>query len=143
MKPAEHYSSIISGIPSLREMDTFISNARKLERDDVVSLAYVKRAELTRLEAMRTKRRPDINYLEIGLNLGDVLTHTRTGEKATVFTDRTLMYKGSEVYITPLEQELNQKHRLKSAVSGPSDQWETESGTILNELYTKTYGPRF
>jgi hypothetical protein len=142
MKPAEHYSSIISRISSLKEMDTFIVNARKQERDDVVRLAYEKRAELTRQEVARTKRRPDINYLEIGLNLGDVLMHSRTGERATVFTDRTLMYKGSEWYITPLEQDLSQKHGLKSRASGPSSQWETESGTILNELYTKTYGPR-
>jgi hypothetical protein len=142
MKSAENYLPMINNITTLKDMDVFIANARKLDRIDVVSLAYQKRAELTRLEAKKIKRRPDINYLEIGLNLGDVITHSRTGEQATIHTDRTLMYKGHECYITPLEQELSKKNGLKSAGTGPSSKWETADGTILNSLYTKTYGTK-
>jgi len=99
------------------------------------------RAAQLRVQAdIKADRRPDIDYHYLGLKNGDKLLLREIGEEAEVFTHRTLLYKGSEIYITPLEEKLMEAgHPRKSVVS----RWEVErTGENLGDLYKLKYGPK-
>ena len=142
MRPAEEYLPRINKCKTLDELDQFIKNARDKNREDVVELAYARRAVLSKEQAISEGRRPHLNYFEMGLKVDDVLTHTKTGEQAKVYSGRQLIYKGRICYISTLEEELTEKHRGKSESGGPSNHWTTADGRVLNDLYEATYGPK-
>ena len=144
MKPREarEFLPTINNCKTLRELDTFIENARKKNREDVVELAYARRAVLSIKEAISEGRRPHLNYFEMGLKVDDFLIHARTGEQSKVYSGRQLIYKGRICYISPLEEELTEKHKGKSQPGGPSNHWTTADGRLLNDLYEATYGPK-
>lgn len=143
MKSPEFYLQIIERCKTLKDIDRFIENAMNKEAEEVVlSAAYDKRLQLTIEDCRKSNRRPDLNYFEMGLKKGEVLKHMKSGQNATVFTDRTLSYNGREVYITPLQAELTEKYCPQGSGSHPTHHWELENGTVLNDLYVKTYGPK-
>ena len=100
-----------------------------------------RRAAQLRAEAdIKAGRRPDIDYHFIGLRNGDKLLLREIGEEAEVFTHRTLLYKGSEVYITPLEEKLMKAGHPRRLVVAC---WEVErTGENLGDLYELAYGPK-
>ena len=127
---------------TLKDIEAFIVNANRLGEDEVVAMAYTRRAELVRDNYEATGRRPDINYLEIGLHVGDTITHMRSGEKATIRTDRTLTFRGLEDYITNIESLLiTEMDRGSGSKSNKYSKktWMTDDGKTLDELYLKTY----
>ena len=142
MRPAEEYLPRINNCKTLDELDQFIKNARDKNREDVVELAYARRAMLSNEQAILEGRRPHLNYFEMGLKADNVLIHAKTGEQAKVYSGRQLIYKGRIVYISPLEEELTEKHRQKNESGGPSNHWITADGRVLNDLYEETYGPK-
>lgn len=142
MDAAEKYLPRIKNCKTLDELDQFIKNARERGREDVLELAYARRAVLSSAQAVSEGRRPHLNYFEMGLKENDVLIHVKTGEEARVYSGRQLIYKGRIVYISPLEEELTEKHRHKSESGGPSNHWITSDGRVLNDLYEATYGPK-
>lgn len=74
---------------------------------------------------------PNAHYFELGLNRGDVLTYIPKPEiKATVASDRQLMYDGNEYSRTALAKALHINNSLGS--------WEC-NGKNLQELYDAVY----
>ena len=142
MSTADKYLPLINNCKTLDELDRFIANAMNKNREDVVELAYARRAVLSKEQAILEGRRPHLNYFEMGLKVDDVLIHAKTGEQAKVYSGRQLIYKGRICYISPLEEELTEKHRGKSESGGPSNHWTTADGRVLNDLYEATYGPK-
>ena len=141
MKEAKEYQPLIDRCQSIDEIDIFIENARRQNREDVIELAYERRAFLSAQIAISEGRRPHLNYLEMGLKIGDELIHAKSGERAKVFSGRELIYKGRIIHITPLERELTEKHGMRES-GGPSNHWNTEDGRLLNDIYEETYGPK-
>jgi hypothetical protein len=127
-------------IKTERECLNLAKNAKKKGREDL-EIAALNRAEEIKIEAgIESGRRPDINYHYIGLKNGDKLVLKDIGVEAEVYSERTISYKGREVYITPLEDELVASgHSRKSVVN----KWIVkETGEVLNDLYQAAYGPK-
>lgn len=127
-------------INTVKECLNLAKNARNKGREDI-AVAAEHRAEEIRIEAaIKDGRRPDINYHFIGLKNGDKLVIEDIGVEAEVYTDRTLSYKGREVYITPLEDDLIAAgYPRKSIVA----KWVVQkTGELLNDLYEAAYGPK-
>ena len=115
-------------------------NAEDRGNSDLADKARYRAAELRAEADIKAGRRPDIDYHFMGLKNGDKLLLREIGEEAEVLTHRMLLYKGREIYITPLETELmNAGHPRKSVVG----RWEVErTGENLGDLYISTYGPK-
>jgi hypothetical protein len=89
------------------------------------------------LRERETGRRPDIPYIQLKLFRGTVLYIPETDIEATVFSNRTLSYKGREVYITPLENELIDSGIPRNKIAG---KWTVkETGENLNAIYNKKW----
>jgi len=130
----------ISTYDSEKKCLTLAKNAEKRGRHDLAEAAHYRAAELRAEADIKAGRRPDIDYHYIGLRNGDKIILNSIGVEAEVFSHRTLIYKGREVYITPLEAELlKDGHPRKSVVA----KWTVEqTGELLDDLYEKTYGKR-
>lgn len=141
----EKYEKIIANTKTLKEIDAFIANAQRLGKDELLSIAFARRAEFARADYESTGRRPNINYLEIGLSIGDIITHMLTGEKAIIRTDRTLTFRCFEEHITNIEKVLfTEMERDESPAPRKYSKttWMTDDGKTLDELYLKTYGAK-
>lgn len=115
-------------------------NARKKGRDDLADAALYRAEEIRIEQAKKTGRRPDINYHFIGLNNGDKLIIEDIGVEAEVYSERTLLYKGREVYLTPLREELIKMGYPSDAIKS---KWiVAKNGTNLKDLYEAVYGPK-
>jgi hypothetical protein len=115
-------------------------NAEDRGNSDLADKARYRAAELRAEADIKAGRRPDIDYHFMGLKNGEKLLIREIGEEAEVFTHRTLLYKGSEIYITPLEEYLIKAGHPRKLVVG---RWEVEStGGNLGDLYISTYGPK-
>ena len=115
-------------------------NAEARGFDDLAEKARYRAAELRAEADIKAGRRPDIDYHYLGLKNGDKLILRDIGEEAEVFTHRTLLYKGSEIYITPLEEKLMKAGNPRKLVVG---RWEVErTGENLGYLYDLKYGPK-
>ena len=115
-------------------------NAEAKGVHDLAEKARYRAAQLRAEADIKAGRRPDIDYHFIGLRNGDKIVLRDIGEEAEVLTHRTLLYKGSEIYITPLEDKLmNDGHPRKSVVG----KWEVErTGENLSDLYELKYGTK-
>jgi hypothetical protein len=115
-------------------------NAEDRGNSDLADKARHRAAELRAEADIKAGRRPDLDYHFMGLKNGEKLLLIEIGEEAEVFTHRTLLYKGSEIYITPLEEDLIKAGHPRKLVVG---RWEVEStGVNLGDLYISTYGPK-
>jgi len=123
-----------------KECLNLAKNAKRKGREDIAEAA-LHRAEEIRIEsAIKSGRRPDINYHFIGLKNGDKLVIEGIGVEAEVYSERTLSYKGREVYITPLEDELIASGIPRKSIVG---KWAVQkTGENLNDLYEISYGPK-
>jgi len=86
---------------------------------------------------LRSKR-PVINYLEIGLHVGDKIRLIGHDAVAEIVDGRHVSFNGESVSLTALTKRLL---NLTKAIQ-PSGRWETmeESPRNLNDLYETTYG---
>ena len=101
---------------------------------ELADLADKKVAEL---EERETGKRPDIPYHQIGLPTGTILHLPGTEIEAKVYSNRTLSYKGREVYITPLKRELIDSGIARSKVA---NKWEVkDTGENVGDLYNKEF----
>lgn len=81
-------------------------------------------------------RRPDIDYHILGLRNGDEIYLPDTDFVAFVFSHRTLLCQGREVYITPLETDLMERLPRKLV----AHQWRVRAtDERIDELYNKIY----
>ena len=84
-----------------------------------------------------TNKRPDMPYHQLGLPTGTILKIPETDIEAKVFSNRTLSYKGSEIYITPLEAKLIESGMPRKKIVG---KWIVkDSGENLGVIYEKKY----
>ena len=85
-------------------------------------------------EKFKKKRRPTINYFEMGLKEGDILKFGRNEESCTVLNGRQVFYKGEPWFLSNLTNKLLDR-------TGPMDgspYWYF-NGKNLKDLYNETY----
>ena len=85
-------------------------------------------------EKFKKKRRPTINYFEMGLKEGDILKFGRNEESCTVLNGRLVSYKGEPWFLSNLTNQLLDR-------TGPMDgspYWYF-NGKNLKDLYNETY----
>ena len=85
-------------------------------------------------EKFKKKRRPTINYFEMGLKEGDILKFGRNDESCTVLNGRQVSYKGGPWFLSNLTNKLLDR-------TGPMDgspYWYF-NGKNLKDLYNETY----
>ena len=85
-------------------------------------------------EKFKKKRRPTLNYYEMGLKAGDILKFGRNEETCTVLNGRQVSYKGEEWFLSNLTNKLLDR-------TGPMDgspYWYV-NGKNLKDIYNETY----
>ena len=85
-------------------------------------------------EKFKKKRRPTINYFEMGLKEGDILKFGRNEEFCTVLSGREVTYIGESWFLSNLTNKLLDR-------TGPMDgspYWYF-NGKNLKDLYNETY----
>ena len=85
-------------------------------------------------EKFKKKRRPTLNYYEMGLKSGDILKFGRNEETCAVLNGRQVSYKGEEWFLSNLTNKLLDR-------TGPMDgspYWYF-NGKNLKDLYNETY----
>ena len=85
----------------------------------------------------KSKRRPNLNFEEMGIPIGSKLTSTITEEEATVISPRKVFFREEEMSLT----EATEKVRGGRAPSAPTRHWEF-NGRLLQDIYNETYGKR-
>jgi hypothetical protein len=126
------------------EPDQAIAIMEIFEGMDITSDVITKdeaTAEVSDREAKRKlkKRRPNIDYYEVGLVKGDVITYIPSiGEPepitAVIFNNRKIEFQGEIMFLTAATQKIMQTTRPIQ----PGPQWTSEKGN-LNDLYNATY----
>ena len=89
-------------------------------------------------EKLKRSRRPNLNYIEMGIPVGSSLVYEGDGvTTCTVVDGRRVNYDGRILSITRLTAELrNQPDR--QTISGSAN-WSFQ-GRLLNDIYEETYG---
>ena len=85
-------------------------------------------------EKFKKKRRPTLNYFEMGLKEGDILKFGRNEESCTVLNGRQVSYQGETWFLSNLTNKLLDR-------TGPMDgspYWYF-NGKNLKDLYNETY----
>ena len=85
-------------------------------------------------EKFKKKRRPTINYFEMGLKEGDILKFGRNEEFCTVLNGRQVSYKGEPWFLSNLTNKLLDR---TGAMDG-SPYWYFK-GKNLKDIYNETY----
>ena len=79
-------------------------------------------------------RRPNLNFIEMGVPVEALLVSIETGEEATVIGPKRVRFRGEEMSLTRATQfALNIEHGV-----GPTPHW-TFKGRVLLEIYDETY----
>ena len=82
----------------------------------------------------KIKRRPNLNFVEMDIPPGSVIVAVKTGEEATVVSERKVSFRGEEMYMTRATKimlELDYE-------PAPASHWTFE-GQTLNNIYNETY----
>ena len=85
-------------------------------------------------EKFKKKRRPTLNYYQMGLKKGDILKFGRNEETCTVLNGRQVSYKDEEWFLSNLTNKLLDR-------TGPMDgspYWYF-NGKNLKDIYNETY----
>ena len=80
------------------------------------------------------KRRPPLNFAEMGVPIGSTLVHLATGETVEVVEPKKVLFRGSVVSLTRAQQEVT---AADYAVQ-PGRHW-TFQGVTISALYETTY----
>ena len=79
-------------------------------------------------------RRPNLNFIEMGIPTESLLVSIETGEEATVVGPRRVRFRGEEMSLTRATRfALNIEHNV-----APTPHW-TFDGRLLQEIYDETY----
>ena len=88
-------------------------------------------------EKLKRSRRPNLNYIEMGIPIGSTLLYQGDGETTcTVADGRNVSFEGRTLSLTKLTKELRQQ--LDRPIRGPAH-WSYD-GRLLGEMYEETYG---
>lgn len=87
--------------------------------------------------AKAKKKRPPLNFMEMNIPEGEVLTFTEDPNvHCTIYSPRTVLFNGEETYLTAITTELLHK----STAVQPTPYW-TYNGKNLWDIYNETYPP--
>jgi len=79
-------------------------------------------------------RRPNLNFVEMGIPIGSTINFIDTNESATIVTERKVEYEGEHISLTALTRKLlSNEHDV-----APAPYWYFQ-GKVLRELYNETY----
>ena len=82
------------------------------------------------------RRRPSLNFREMGVPLGSMLKSIESGETATVVTERTVKFRGQIISLTEATKlAMGISHNM-----APTHHWNYD-GKFLGDIYEETYGP--
>ena len=84
---------------------------------------------------MANRRRPNLNFVTMGIPLGAKLVAVKTNETATVIAERRVRFRGTDM---PLSQATQLTLKVDYRVN-PTPHW-TYEGQSLQALYVATYG---
>jgi len=120
------------------EAEQAVAVVRLLEIDDVTPQIKKESEQIDQPsreagERLR-RRRPSLNFVEMGIQLGSMLESSRTGETAMVATERTVSFRGEEM---PLTRATRMVLGIDYDVA-PTPHW-TYDGRVLREIYNETY----
>jgi hypothetical protein len=85
-------------------------------------------------ERLQRRRRPSLNFVEMGIPLGAGLESVECGEVATVTTERTVTFRGENI---PLTRATRLILNIDYDVA-PTPHW-TYNGKVLQDIYNETY----
>jgi hypothetical protein len=88
-------------------------------------------------DTLERRRRPNLNFFEMGLGVGSVLISEDTGEQALVAGPRKVIFRGSE---TSLTEATRQVRGLPAGYSIQPTPFWSHGDTNLSDLYERTYG---
>lgn len=80
------------------------------------------------------KKRPKLNFKDMGIEPGSVLDFTEDSKQVTVINDKRVSYEGSETSLTAITAQLLDRGYLVQ----PSPFWRHE-GRLLRDIYEETY----
>lgn len=81
-------------------------------------------------------RRPPLNYLDMGLQVGDVLLFVQDSNvQCTIASAKKVLFNGEETSLTAITKQLLDKDHAVQ----PTPWWTTVSGESLLDLYDKAY----
>lgn len=150
--PPEPVISVLQliGTPVARANDeTGPSPTSQFEDEDDVPFGYQdESADYTRMAAQRRmqlgqeergptprSRAPDIDFLKVGLAVGDVINFTHGPETATVQGPRKVLHDGENYSLSALTQQLTGRNNI----SYPTRYWHV-AGVPLRRLYVEAFG---
>ena len=86
-------------------------------------------------EKINSSRRPPLNYFDMGMKKGDILTFTKDPEiEVSIIDEKKIMYKGETYSLTGITKKLlNLSHAIQ-----PTGYW-TYEGKNLRDIYDETY----
>ncbi|WP_302609597.1 winged helix-turn-helix domain-containing protein [uncultured Bacteroides sp.] len=138
------YPSIFSAIEEIAKSNDFVLTviAKKgnvyFDYSNDISVASEHLANAIPYEGNASKakkRRPNLNFYQMGLIDGDVLTFVSNENiHATIVSENKVEYNGKEYSLTKLTQELK---GLDHAIQ-PTGEWRLEDQNLL-DLYNETY----
>ena len=82
-------------------------------------------------------RRPNLNFVEMGIPIESTLVSVKTGEEATVSEDKFVTFREEEVSLTRATRNVLE---IDHSVA-PTPHWRFE-GRLLQEIYRETYGDK-
>ncbi len=85
-------------------------------------------------ERLRTRRRPNLNWKEMGIPVGATLNFEAGDETVTVVDDRRVMFRGQPEYLTSATRKALD---LDYSVH-PGPYWRYK-GELVSEIYNRTY----
>ena len=87
-------------------------------------------------------RRPNLNFIEMGIQVGSIIVSAETNEEAEVVGERRVAFRGEEMSLTAATRAtLGLSSDQRGSGIRPTRHWTFE-GQILKEIYNETYGPR-
>ena len=86
------------------------------------------------------RRRPNLNFSEMGIPVESTLIALHTGEEATVVGDKRVLFRGEECSLTAATRAALDMNPDQLGVR-PTPHW-TYKGRNLSEIFEETYGPR-
>lgn len=85
-------------------------------------------------EAAYSRRRPPLNFLEMGIPVGGLLAHVETEDMVEVIGPRRVRFRGQEVSLTQAQRLISGKEYNPA----PGSIWLFE-GRPLSKIYAETY----
>ncbi|HEV8513583.1 MAG TPA: GIY-YIG nuclease family protein [Cyclobacteriaceae bacterium] len=83
-----------------------------------------------------SKKRPNMNFVEMGIPIGSEIIFAKNGETAKIQTERTVTFRGEETTLTSATRSALGEGYAYNVAPGP---YWTFNGRRLREIYNETY----